>query len=926
MPTPGKTTLALYLSALAVAAVLAGCTSQTPDTLLASGNELAAKKDYAGAVIQFKSALQLAPESAQARLGLGNALLEQGDVKGAIAEFKKAQDQKAPAAAVVPQLSRALIMAGDYRQLVVAYGDLTLDDKTAQATLKSNVATAWGALGDRAKTEAAVSAALQAMPDHGPALVTRARILAGQGKADEAVRLVDEVLARQGGYQDAWLLRGEIFDYFKRDAKAAQEAYRKALAGDASYVPAHAALVYSMVRQRDLAGAKRQADALRMAVPGHPYGLLVDAHLAFLDKQPARARELTQQLLRLFPDNAGILMLAGAVESELGAVVQAAAYFGKVVQLNPSYGQARRSLAATEIRLGQYARALETLAPELAADAPSAQSLSLAGDAELRLGNAQAAERHFLRAARIDPADTRLQAAAAVAKLSTRGGAEALAELQGLAAKTKDTFADEALFAAHFKRGELDAALRTLDSMVRKQPGTSGHEEMRGRVHLARGDIAAARRAFEEALKLDPGRFAAVGSLAALDIQEGRREQAVARLQARVDAEPKNWVALMALAEMKARQGAPVDEVKRLYAAAIDAEPTAVEPRVGLLDFNLRSRQFKDALTVAQAALAAHPDDARMLEPAGRAQFQSGDTEQAARTFRRLATARPKSPEPYLQLAEVYRAGGKRDQAEVAIKKALELAPDSVVAHTALLDLQMGSGRQQEALENIRRIQRSRDKSDLGYALEAMYHGRRRDTDAALSALQDGLAKTGSPALAAKVYTLLWRSRRLAEAQKFATGWTRQHPDDLSFEYMLSMTDIAQHNFPLAERRLKRVLAGSPNNVMALNNIAWVMVQTGGKGAVAYAQRAVDLAPDRPPYMDTLALALAAENRTGEALAVQKRAVGLEPKDNGLRLNLARILIQAGDKTLAREELLGLQKLGTAFTGHEEVERLLRSL
>ncbi len=178
MPTHGKTTLAFYLSALAVAAVLAGCTSQTPDTLLASGNELAAKKDYAGAVIQFKSALQLAPESAQARLGLGNALLEQGDVKGAVAEFKKAQDQKAPVAAVVPQLSRALIMAGDYRQLVVAYGDLTLDDKTAQATLKSNVATAWGALGDRAKTEAAVSAALQAMPDHGPALVTRARILA----------------------------------------------------------------------------------------------------------------------------------------------------------------------------------------------------------------------------------------------------------------------------------------------------------------------------------------------------------------------------------------------------------------------------------------------------------------------------------------------------------------------------------------------------------------------------------------------------------------------------------------------------------------------------------------------------------------------------------------------------------------------------
>ena len=176
---------------------------------------------------------------------------------------------------------------------------------------------------------------------------------------------------------------------------------------------------------------------------------------------------------------------------------------------------------------------------------------------------------------------------------------------------------------------------------------------------------------------------------------------------------------------------------------------------------------------------------------------------------------------------------------------------------------------------------------------------------------------------------------------------------------MMAIADIARGELRLAEQHLHRVLAAYPNHLLALNNLSWVMVNNGSKGAAAparraldlqpdnpealnnlawvllnigetgavdYAQRAVELRPDSPNLMDTLAQALAADNRTTQAFTLQKRAVELAPKDNNLRLTLAKVALRAGDKELARKELLRLQGVGADFAGQAEVKRLMAAL
>lgn len=912
---------------LAVAVALAACGSKTPESLMASGKAYLAKKDVKAAVIEFKTALQLDPHSAEARYLLGQALLDGGDPGSAVLELSKAADQKYAPEKVMPALSRALLLSGDYRKLTTLYGDMVLDDKPAMAALKTSVATAWGALGDKAKTEAAIAAALAAQPEYGPALILNARLLAGRRDFDGALALVDRILARDGSLYEAWMLKGEIVLVAKNDSTGAEQYFRKALELQPAYVPAHLSLIAMRLRERNYAAAREQADKLRAVLPKHPQTVYADAQIAYYSGNMKKARELTQLLLRFAPNNSSVLQLAGATEAQLGSLSLAESYFSKALQVNPDLQMARRALARTYLRLAQAPKALEALQPLLALPSPDLDTLALAGEVQLTLGDSSAAEDYFTRAAKIDPNDVRVNTAAALTRLARGDPDAAFNELEALSAKTQDTYVDQAIVSAHLKRREFDKALEAVEAMARKAPDSAAVFQLRGRVQLARRDVVAARAAFEQALKLDPALFAATSDLAALDIAEKKPEQAQKRFQQAIADDPRNAYARMALAQMRLNAGAPIDEVKALIADAVKAAPADPSPRLQLIDLLLKKRLYKDALAAAQEAAAALPSDGKVLDAVGRAQMEAGDVEQAIVTFRRLAAVDANPAQAYLRLADVYQASGKRSQAEAALRKAVETDPELEAAQFALVNLLLSSNRPAEAIEFARRMQKDNPSHPAGYLLEAAVQSRLKADDAAVAALKAGLGKNKDDlTLARSMYNALLRAGHAAEAERFGAAWISAHPQDTAVDYQLAVTNMERSQFDEAETRLVRIIAKRPDQALALNNLAWIRVLRGKPGAVDLAQRAANLLPNQPAIMDTLALALAADKQLDKALAQEKRAVQLAPNDNALRFNLARIALDAGDKALARQELERLQALGPSFAFRDGVMKLMKAL
>ncbi|NJK42425.1 MAG: tetratricopeptide repeat protein [Aquincola sp.] len=156
----------------------------------------------------------------------------------------------------------------------------------------------------------------------------------------------------------------------------------------------------------------------------------------------------------------------------------------------------------------------------------------------------------------------------------------------------------------------------------------------------------------------------------------------------------------------------------------------------------------------------------------------------------------------------------------------------------------------------------------------------------------------------------------------FAADWLKRHRNDSAFLFTLAGWAIEDKDYELAASRLEQSLRVAPDSAAALNNLAWVRAAQRKPGAVALAERANALAPNQPPFLDTLAFALAAEGNVARALEVQKKALELSPAAHGLRLNLARFYLDAGDKTAARRELDTLSGLGSTFNQQAEVETL----
>jgi len=914
------------LSVLTLAALLTACGGPSESELLSSAKTYLEKNDPKAATIQLKTALQKNPQSGEARYLLGKSLLDSGDASAASVELRKAAELKYQPNLVTPLLARALLAAGEDRKVTDAYAETRLGDPLADAELKTTLAMAYARQDKRELSGKALADALAASPQHAPAKILKARLAAEKQDFPAALALLDEVTSANAAQPDAWLLKGEILQHGTRDATAALAAYRKAVEVRPDMMNAHQGIVTLLLGAKDVAGAQAHVDQLKKTYPNLPQTRMLDAQMAFLRKDYQATREITSPLLQMAPNNPLLLQLAGAAEFHLRALPQAETLLAQAVKLAPGLPLARQLLVQTYLRTGQPEKALETLKPITEGERASAEALSLAAEAYLQTGDIKRAEELFTRAAKIKPDDPRLRTALALGQIGKGNAAGGLAELESVSATDSGVTANLALITAHLRRNDLDKALKAIDTLETKQPDKPLAANLRGRVLMMRQDAAGARSSFERALKTDPMYFPAVASLAALDLSEQKPADARKRFDDLLKADPANYRTMQALATLLRRSGGSETEILALIQNAVKTAPTEAGPRLQLVEHHLGRRDAKAALSAAQQALAALPTSRELQHALGRSQLAAGDFQQAVTSFNKLGTMQPKSPIAPLGLSDAHIGLKDYVAAERSLRRALELAPNFLVAQRALVGLLGNDGRYAEALVVARSVQQQRPTEADGFQLEGDIELNRRSWEPAVAAYRTGLAKAKSTEAAVKVHHALSMAGKAPDAESFAAGWLKDHPRDGAFRFYLGDTALARKDWPAAEGHYREVAQMQPTNALALNNIAWLMVKQGKPGAVSYAEKANTLVPDQPALLDTLAMALAAEKQLPKAIEMQKKTVERVPDEPALRLNLARMYLQAGDKAQARTELDTLAKLGKRFAEHAEVTELLKGV
>lgn len=914
----------LGAAALLSLVLLTACgDSDSEAELLTSAKTYLTKNDPKAAAIQLKNALQKNPASAEARFLLGKSLLAAGDPVGAEVELRHARKLNHPDAAVMPELARAMLAQGNFKALTDELAGVNFDDAASMADLQNSLATGYVLQGARDKAQTAIERALQLDPKFVPALLTRARLTVAGGDVDGALRQLREISKLAPGNAIAWMLQADLLLHAKSDFEGAALAYNTALRIKSDLPAAHGALMQLQLQKNDLAGASVQFEAMKKALPNHPNTQLYEAQLALAKKDPKGARELLKKALLKYPDNARMLLTAGAVELQLGGISQAESFLARAVQLAPNDSGARRLLARTQLRAGQPGKAIATLKPLLDSPSVSAEALTLAGEAQLGNGDLKGSEEYFAHALRLRPADARARTALALAQVAKGNTDSGMSELRLIASSDAGVSADLALISALLRRGDYDRALAAIDSVEKKQPDQALAANLRGQVQMRRKDLVGARKNFEAALLKQPTLFSAIASLAAIDLVEKKPEQAKARFNALLQLDPKNSQAMLALAELKARTGGTREEVLAQLNLAVEANPNDAHSRLALIDHHLFSRDNKAALVAAQSAVGVLPEDFELLGKLGQVQLASGDNNQAQTTFKKMVSIQPRSIPGMLGLADTQLAVKDEAGAARTIKKALEVAPDSAPVQRAFVLLAASQKRYDEALPVARRMQTLRPNDPLGLMLEGELAMAQAKWDAAIAAFRSASGKANPGQAPARWHIALLGAKKPADAARMAEAWLKDHPKDLIFMQYLGDVALNSRDFAGAEKRYRDLLAVQPEQAVALNNVAWLLLQQGKPGALEYAERAVKAAPNQAPLIDTLAQALAAEKRWPEAIEEQRKALTLAPEGSAFRLNLAKYLLQSGDKPGALVELQALAKRGKAIPEQDEVRALL---
>ncbi|HSD54202.1 MAG TPA: XrtA/PEP-CTERM system TPR-repeat protein PrsT [Burkholderiales bacterium] len=908
------------------AALAAGCGQDSPDKLVASAKAYMAVHDQRAATIQLKNALQAEPQNAEARYLLGVSLSESGDYVSAEKEFRRALEYGYPAERVYPRLAQSLVALGEFKKATAELEVVKLADPAAEAAVKTTLAEAYLAQGQRDEARAAAAAALAAKPGYPQARVVQARIMAGARDLEGATKIADEVLASSPALPEALALKAELLIASGNPAEAAQVLTELVKARPYNSA-ARFTLISLLIDSKDYERAATEIAAMRKAIPNDMRSRYLEALVAFRKGEPAKAREPLQQVLKVAPDNAPSLLLAGAIELQLGATAAAEEHLRRVLARYPNSLVARNLLTVTYLRTGRPAKAEEELEPALRGAPQNPAVLRLAGEVALANNRLADAARYYDQAAAAAKDDVAIRTRAAQLRFATGDVDRAFKDLEEASGLDESNYqADLALIAAHLRRKEYDKALAAVATLEKKQPKNPLTYNMKGGVYLAMRDRKNAQANFERALQLQSDYLPAAANLARLDLAEKRPDDARKRFEAIVAKAPKNEGAILALAQIQAATGTPAKEVAATLERAVAADPQSAAARLALIAHYGQARDAKAALATAQAAAAALPNDVRIMEALALAQLGAGDTNQAIATFNRLVGALPQSPAPLMRLAAVHFGAKDYDAALQALRKALVLSPDNLEVAREIIVVQLAAGRVDEAVKEARDVQRRRPKQAIGFAMEGDVLANQKKFTEAAKVYAEASKRQALPQLVVREHQLLTAAGQPASGDAVVTRWLKQNPKDTVVRMYLADREIRDKNFRQASRQYREVLALQPENAIALNNLAWSLYELKDPAAEGHAEKAYELAPGNLAIQDTYGWILVNQGDAKRGAEILGKAAAAAPNALEIRMHYAKALLKAGDTARARQELEAVASAKNDSPLKGEAAELLKQL
>jgi putative PEP-CTERM system TPR-repeat lipoprotein len=348
---------------------------------------------------------------------------------------------------------------------------------------------------------------LQLEPTAVPAQVQLGAVYLAKGDAAPAVEYLDQAIKSQPGLWAPHYLLAQALIRLEKVVRAEPEVSLLAQATPRSAdVQMLVGQVYFL--KHDNARAREAyARALQLA-PGSARPLAGLVTLDFAENKKDAARALVEAQLKVAPDDADLLALAGVVFLQLNDGKSAETAFRHLLDIDPSSLQAYSGLAnlyLDEGRLDDAKHEFEELARKQPRTATGAATMI--GTILTMQGKPDEARKQFEQALALDP-----QAAVAANNLALNyaqsGDANLDLALQlaqtAKARLPKSWEVDDTLGFIYYKKGLTTLAISTLQQGIGQHPSDATMHYHLGLAYLKSGNKTAARQSLQQALKLNP--------------------------------------------------------------------------------------------------------------------------------------------------------------------------------------------------------------------------------------------------------------------------------------------------------------------------------------------------------------------------------------------------------------------------------------
>ncbi len=915
------------LAGLAGAAVIAGgayvVTKKSPEDHLKAGIALHKSGDFKGAEIELKNILQAEPENGQARLMLGRIQFANGDYQAADKELKKARELGVKEADLGSLHARTLLLLNQPRRVLDEINTSEGAQPDTNAAVLALRARAYLALNEAPSAEDELANADVLLPGHAETLVSRAYLALANKNPEQALGLIEQSLAKAEQRADIWVMKGDVLRMLKRDVDSLP-AYTKAIAIEPANIPARLASAQLHLEASSLDKAEADLKALAKVAPNNVMGRYLEAFLEFRRSRFPEADAKLTDVLRTAPNFLPAHLLAGAVKLGTGNREAAKVHLDKVLGAAPQHPLARKLMAATLANLGDVDQARKILATfESGASDPVLDSLQ--GELALRQGDFALARKHFEKMDANATQSPKFFTELAASRMGTGDQAGAVAALTKAAElDTASAKPDVLLVIAHLKEKRYDEASKVIDRLEKERPDDPLVQNLRGSIFIAREDKAQARASFGKALQMKPGYFPAASNLALLDMMDKDFKSARSRFEQLLKNAPNESRAWLALAALDAREKNEAAYLKNLEQAR-KADGKNIQPHSLLARYWLGKKDGGKAIAAAREGLDA-TGRIEFQELIGLAQLLQKDQASALASFTRWAEGSPGNPMAHFRLAQVQIQAKDHAGALKSLDKAISLRSDFIEASQSKALLLGKMGRGAEAIKMARDMQSGKPKAASGFLTEAeiLFADKKYLEAGKLFAKTSQV--TGQGQWLARAYQAYALAGQPSEGEALLGQWLKSHPDDVQVRHFNAATLLNAKRLKDSAEQYRVLTRANPKDVVAFNNLAWILGELKDPTAIAISEQAYKLNPDNSAIMDTLGWNLINMGQSQRGLEILTKALARSPDALEIHWHLASALVKTGDRSKGRQELETLLDKGRAFPQETEARKLLESL